>query len=298
MKRNLLAMTALCIASAISPVAKAATVFDFQFDDSAGTNLVGAVDSSGNGNQFVRIRSTGDELDEYDGFATNGTGTLVLGPGFDSNGDGVLDAAFRSTRHVRLGSNNTITGNQKARLAVEFAPWDFSTAPTSGTSFFTFGFQAVGSTATTFNSFANFSLSHPSSDPGNIYLETEALGTGLFSSGSSQSALATFDSVVADPVTIFLDVDKLANEYSVSYSIGNGPETLFYNGTVSSARVGDLVRVSHTGARHDSTSNFFGVSSMKLTATAIPEPSSFFLLGAIGAGAIVIRRRRSARGIR
>jgi hypothetical protein len=49
-----------------------------------------------------------------------------------------------------------------------------------------------------------------------------------------------FSATMSDPVTIFLDLNKLTDSYSVSFQIGTGPETSFFTGRVDAQEMGTL----------------------------------------------------------
>ncbi len=263
----------------LSGAEAAITIFDFQFDDPSGTNLVSAADGSGNGYSFAGS--------DYAGLETNGSGLLVFQP-VVSVGNGLFGAT-RATRSFELSAADQITSSQnaQARFAMVIAPWNFS-SPNGNDVSFQFGFGSGSAT----NVAAQFTLSRPINDnPSNqVFLGTSALGTGA----TSKPAEAVFDAVLSESVTIFIDLDKAQDLYSVSYQVGGGSEQVFFSGTTDSARDGRFIRFTHGGSGENRLvePNSFAID--RITLTAVPEPTSAALLIFAGIACVCHRLRPSS----
>lgn len=234
---------------------QATLVVDFEFNEPAGSKLIGGVTSSVGGYQWSSTSAN------FDNVVTDGSGTLDI----------VYNSTSLTSASIELAASDQITSTQNslARFSVEFAPWNFG--PFDGTQEqLRFG---LGNTSAT-NVFAQFRFTRSAADQ--ITVVANAAGTGGV---SGTDAVLPFGDVQTEIVTMILDIDEIADTYGLSYQVGAGPVVPVAGNTglaLGSDRDGKFLRFA---IDENFTGDTFGVN--RITLEAIPEPASFVLLGLV-----------------
>lgn len=245
----------------------ASTIASFDFDEAAGTPLVGGVTSSAGG--YTWSAASGD-LAALSTIVTDGSGNLNV----------VYNSTTLRNPSITLAAEDQITATQNSvvRLDLEVAPWSFS-AYSGRSEELRFGFGNSSAT----NVFAIVHLTRVGSDQ--VAVQALALGTGA--TEGTQTVL--FGDFSSDPITFVLQVDKIAHKYGLSYRVGSGPLIPVPGNTdldLSSDRNGNYLRLGFDETFSDDT---FAIS--RFAVTVVPEPATVSL--AISALVMGTRRRRA-----
>jgi len=269
-------LTTATMLVAVSPTL-GRTIVDFQFDEAVGTALVddpadGAtpVVSDSISGQTWTPRDSGDEVD-LQKVQTDGAG-LLSAAGYDTTS--TRDASLE----LAAADQVTATQNSIVRMSVELAPWSFGPHVDGEDEEVRVGFGNTSATNTL------GIIIFERLGPDEVTVRADAAGDGV-----DGVAVDLFDDVQTDPVTLILEIDKLADTYSVFTQVGAGPITGVPMNTglaVDSERIGAFLRFAFDGPF---TGDSFAINSYSVE--VIPEPSGLAIVMAVAAGAGVIRRR-------
>lgn len=243
---------AFLLTSFLAPASSYATlIVNFDFDETSGTPLVGGVASSVGGYTWTATAAHSLLLT---GIVTDGSGNLSV----SYSNQNVSDAA------ITLAAADQILAaqNSHVQLELEVAPWSFS-AHSGRNEQLRFG---IGNSSPT-NVFADVLLTRVG--PGQVTVQARALGTGAV---EGAEVTLPFGDVSSDPVTFVLDINKLVNQYSLSYKVGSGPLTPVTDNTglsLDSGRNGNFLRLGFDETFSDDT---FAIS--RFTVTAVPESTT------------------------
>lgn len=238
---------------------QATLVVDFEFNETAGTKLIGGVTSSVGGYQWSSTSAN------FDNVVTDGSGTLDI----------VYNSTSLTSASIELAASDQITSTQNslARLSVEFAPWSFGTFDGTPEQL-RFG---LGNTSAT-NVFALFRFTRTANNEITVVANAGGAG-GQSGSNTVLPILEGFGNVQTEIVTMILDIDEIADTYGLSYQVGAGPVVPVAGNTglaLGSDRDGKFLRFA---IDENFTGDTFGVN--RITLEAIPEPASFVLLGLV-----------------
>lgn len=271
-RRPNLAIVAI-LAAATAP-ATAGLIVDFRFDEPAGTPMVsttGGATVTDSVSGYVFTPNTANDGADLQLVVTNGSG--ILNPAAFTSGN------LRDGR-VTLSAADQITSSQNspARMIVDFAPWSFGPFTAGDEELVRFGF---GNTSAT-NVLATVTLRRAMDN--SVTLQGSSIpGPGV--------ETALFGNVQTEPVAVYLDIDKVANTYSVSYQVGAGPLVPLPGNQslpLDSARNGNFLRL---GFDEPFAGDSFGVERLRVF-TNVPEPTTLVLAAAM-AGVVISRRCRS-----
>jgi hypothetical protein len=261
------------LAAAASP-ATAGLIVDFRFEEPAGTPMVsttGGATVTDSVSGYVFTANTGSHAADLELVRTDGAG--VLRPSLFTNGN------FRDGRiTLAAGDQINATQNSPAQMVVVFAPWSFGAFATGDQELVRFGFGGTSAT----NVLMGVTLRRAEDD--SVTLQ----GISSLADGVETSL---FGNVQTEPVTVILDVDKVANTASVSYQIGAGPIVALPGNqglALDPARNGNFGRLTFD---EPFVGDDFGIDRLQIF-TNVPEPTTLLLATAM-ASVLISRRRHS-----
>lgn len=257
MKYSLISKIILSIA-AIMPMASAALLHNWSFDDPVGTSIEDTINSANPSTLWS----------EWDGAditgVTTGTGLFHVN----------TDVAARQSRFF-VGD---IGGSDELFMSVLIDSWDFADSAEVR-----FGFMNSDPIFDSNQITVEARLALSGSD---VTLRAVALG-----GGSSSDTEAVFSAQQTDPVLLVLALDLQSRKYSLSYQIGEGELIQYYtDGDLSGSRDPLTARMYYTTGGDGEIDMY--VSNFSV---AIPEPGVFGLLAGIGVLALVLIHRRRSR---
>jgi len=230
------------------PLSQAVILEDFQFNDPNGTELQDAENSANPGNNWLQHSNT------VESFVNDGAFRLQK-----------ESAAFQANNVLNL--SNPITSGT-AWLVAEFGGWNYSEIPSSPSERIRIGFldnspASTGSSTVT----AMFNIDRNAQGDG-LFINGEALGSGSTNiAGGFPMSLQR-----SEPLTVALELDKVANQYSIFYKDNTDPFALLGTGnlgeklgTSTDIRDGNAMRFAFTGVFGDQPDEFFDVSRIYLT---------------------------------
>ena len=234
---------ALLTLAILSTTASAAILEEFTFDDANGTLLDGAVNSANTGNMWTV---------DTDGDMTNSS---------------VLNGSYRIQKDNDLFGTNwlqidNITDGQ-AWIVAEISGWSLSSIPGPGEfdtgelEEFRFGFINNDTGNSGSSNTAQVELQRTSG--GGFELVGNQSGSGTNIGGS-----AALNTVQTDPFVVVLELDEVADEYSVFYKDGSNPFQQLGTANIAADRDGNSIRLVANN-NWSGTGEFFDLDRFYLT---------------------------------